>query len=65
MGWTVTALGDFCEVIAGQSPEGKYYNDTGDGLPFIRAKRTLAQSLSVSLAHGQHMSRKKLRLATS
>ncbi|MBN1959016.1 MAG: restriction endonuclease subunit S [Desulfuromonadales bacterium] len=39
MGWENIALGDFCEVIAGQSPEGKYYNDTGDGLPFYQGKK--------------------------
>ena len=39
MEWTTQKLGDFCEVIAGQSPEGKYYNDTGDGLPFYQGKK--------------------------
>jgi type I restriction enzyme S subunit len=39
MEWTTRKLGDFCEVIAGQSPEGKYYNDTGDGLPFYQGKK--------------------------
>ena len=30
---------DVCEVIAGQSPEGKYYNKGGDGLPFYQGKK--------------------------
>lgn len=32
-------LGDYCEVIAGQSPEGKYYNNIGEGLPFYQGKK--------------------------
>lgn len=32
-------LGDVCEVIAGQSPKGKYYNNEGEGLPFYQGKK--------------------------
>ncbi len=32
-------LGEYCEVIAGQSPEGKYYNSDGNGLPFYQGKK--------------------------
>ena len=39
MGWSKQKLGDYCKVIAGQSPEGKYYNDMGDGLPFYQGKK--------------------------
>ena len=28
-----------CKVIAGQSPEGKFYNDNGIGLPFYQGKK--------------------------
>ena len=35
----VKKLGDICEVIAGQSPEGKYYNNLGEGLPFYQGKK--------------------------
>lgn len=38
-GWKVVKIGDVCEVIAGQSPEGKYYNKKGDGLPFYQGKK--------------------------
>ena len=38
-GWNRSMLGDFCKVIAGQSPEGKFYNDSGDGLPFYQGKK--------------------------
>lgn len=33
-GWEIKTIGDVCKVIAGQSPEGKFYNDNGNGLPF-------------------------------
>jgi len=36
--WPVVALGEVCDVIAGQSPEGKYYNNKSDGLPFHQGK---------------------------
>jgi type I restriction enzyme S subunit len=39
MGWSNQTLGDYCEVIAGQSPEGKYYNTDGQGLPFYQGKK--------------------------
>jgi type I restriction enzyme S subunit len=38
-GWELKKLGVVCEVIAGQSPEGKYYNNTGEGLPFYQGKK--------------------------
>jgi type I restriction enzyme S subunit len=38
-GWKVEKIGDVCEVIAGQSPEGKYYNKKGNGLPFYQGKK--------------------------
>ena len=31
-------LGEVAEIIAGQSPEGKYYNENGDGMPFYQGK---------------------------
>ena len=31
-------LGDVAEVISGQSPEGKYYNQTGEGMPFYQGR---------------------------
>lgn len=31
-------LGEVAEVIAGQSPEGKYYNEKSEGLPFYQGK---------------------------
>ena len=34
----VSKLKDCCTIIAGQSPESKYYNYNGDGLPFFQGK---------------------------
>ena len=31
-------LRDCCTIIAGQSPESKYYNTEGNGLPFFQGK---------------------------
>lgn len=38
-GWQTKTVGDFCEVVAGQSPEGKFYNSDGKGLPFYQGKK--------------------------
>ena len=38
-GWKTKKLGDVCEVIAGQSPEGKFYNAEGKGMPFYQGKK--------------------------
>jgi len=38
-GWEITKLGDVCKVIAGQSPEGKYYNSERNGMPFYQGKK--------------------------
>jgi len=32
--WEVKRLADVCSLVMGQSPESKYYNEDGDGLPF-------------------------------
>ena len=32
--WTKKPLGELAMIIMGQSPESKYYNEVGDGLPF-------------------------------
>jgi type I restriction enzyme S subunit len=38
-GWKKSILEDHCTVIAGQSPEGKFYNSEGKGLPFYQGKK--------------------------
>lgn len=38
-GWEIKKLGEVCEVIAGQSPEGRFYNTSGAGLPFYQGKK--------------------------
>ena len=52
-GWQVKKLGDVCTVIAGQSPEGKFYNTSGDGLPFYQGKKEFSEKYIGSLQHGQ------------
>ena len=37
--WKKTTLGEVCDVIAGQSPKGSNYNDSGNGLPFYQGKK--------------------------
>ena len=37
--WKEKTLGEVCIVIAGQSPEGKYYNNSQNGLPFYQGKK--------------------------
>ncbi len=36
--WPMVKLGEVCEVIAGQSPNGKHYNTSGQGMPFFQGK---------------------------
>ncbi len=33
--WPMVALGDFCEIVMGQSPSGTTYNKDGNGVPLI------------------------------
>ena len=42
-GWQTKALGDVAEVIAGQSPEGSFYNTSGEGLPFYQGKKAFGE----------------------
>ena len=41
--WPIKKLGDVCKVIAGQSPEGKFYNGTGQGLAFYQGKKEFTE----------------------
>jgi type I restriction enzyme S subunit len=36
-------LGSVAEVIAGQSPEGMFYNSTGEGTPFYQGKKEFGE----------------------
>jgi len=42
-GWQRKHIGDLCEVIAGQSPEGKFYNTDGKGMPFYQGKKDFGE----------------------
>jgi type I restriction enzyme S subunit len=38
-GWEIKKLGEVCKVVAGQSPEGKFYNSEENGMPFYQGKK--------------------------
>jgi type I restriction enzyme S subunit len=42
-GWTFKSVKDVAQVIAGQSPEGRYYNTEGVGLPFYQGKKEFGE----------------------
>ena len=42
-GWQHKQIGDLCEVVAGQSPEGKFYNTDGKGIPFYQGKKDFGE----------------------
>ena len=62
--WQTKKLSEVCEVIAGQSPEGRFYNKTGNGLPFYQGKKGFAKSLLENPQLGQLKSPRRLVLAT-
>jgi type I restriction enzyme, S subunit len=43
-GWEIKKLGEVCKVIAGQSPESKFYNTEGNGLPFYQGKKDYGEN---------------------
>ncbi|WP_347260428.1 restriction endonuclease subunit S [Rudaea sp.] len=43
MTWQVRPLGDTCDVVAGQSPEGKFYNAEKNGMPFYQGKKEFGE----------------------
>jgi type I restriction enzyme S subunit len=42
-GWERKPLGELCEVIAGQSPEGRFYNFEEMGIPFYQGKKEFGE----------------------
>ena len=42
--WPIVTLGEVCEVISGQSPEGKFYNDIAEGVPFYQGKTEFTET---------------------
>ena len=42
-GWEEKTLGEVCKVIAGQSPEGKYYNKDEKGISFYQGKKEFGE----------------------
>lgn len=41
--WKTSKLEVVCKITSGQSPEGKYYNDKGDGMPFYQGKTEFSE----------------------
>ena len=41
--WEVRPIGEVAKVIMGQSPPSKYYNENGEGLPFIQGKGQMGE----------------------
>jgi type I restriction enzyme S subunit len=41
--WTKQKLGALAEVVMGQSPESKYYNERGEGLPFFQGVKDFGE----------------------
>jgi type I restriction enzyme S subunit len=41
--WKQVKLGELCEVIAGQSPDSKYYNADGNGVAFYQGKKDFGE----------------------
>ncbi len=42
-GWEEVKLGDVVELTMGQSPKSKYYNESGDGVPFLQGNSTFGE----------------------
>ena len=38
-GWRRVKLGDVAQIISGQSPKGKFYNENKQGIPFYQGKK--------------------------
>ncbi|MCC7020888.1 MAG: restriction endonuclease subunit S [Ardenticatenales bacterium] len=41
--WSAPTIGELCDVIAGQSPEGSFYNADGVGMPFYQGKKSFGE----------------------
>ena len=41
--YPLVKLGEFTEIIAGQSPESQYYNENENGLPFYQGKKDFGE----------------------
>ena len=54
-------LGEIAEITMGQSPKSQYYNNTGDGIPFLQGNRTFGFK-NLFLIHIQHILQKLLKL---
>ena len=42
-GFANAQIGDLCVVVAGQSPDGRFYNADGQGMPFYQGKKDFGE----------------------
>ena len=47
--WESRPLGSFCKVIMGQSPEGEYYNKSGNGVPLLNGPAAFTEKYPVAV----------------
>lgn len=43
--WPLVKLGEVAEIISGQSPESKFYNDENKGIPFYQGKKDFGEKI--------------------
>jgi restriction endonuclease S subunit len=47
--WELLKIGDVCDIIAGQSPKGEFYNSEGLGLPFYQGKKEFGKKVTIQV----------------
>ena len=45
--WTKQKLGDLAEIVMGQSPQSKFYNESADGMPFFQGVKDFGKKYPV------------------
>lgn len=45
--WKEVKLGDVCDVTMGQSPKSEFYNQIGEGIPFLQGNRTFGMKYPI------------------
>lgn len=57
-GWERISLGDVAEVTMGQSPESKFYNEDGEGLPFHQGVKDFGERFVTNTTYSTVASRR-------
>lgn len=50
-------LGEIAEITMGQSPKSQYYNNTGDGIPFLQGNRTFGLKKPIFDTYTTHITK--------